>query len=212
MISNTAEFNRIELEIIFGETALHSMSEGFSLKGVSIDTRSLAAGELFVALKGEKIDGHSRINEAIDKGACACLVEKDWFDDHHSNFQNYPMIVVADSLKAFGQLGHYHRQRFSYPVIAVGGSNGKTTTKEMLAALLSQKYRVLKTHENFNNQLGLPLMLLLMSNEFDCAVIEIGTNEPGEISILSEMLAPTHGLLTNIGKEHLEKTARSRWR
>jgi UDP-N-acetylmuramoyl-tripeptide--D-alanyl-D-alanine ligase len=102
-------------------------------------------------------------------------------------------------------MANFHRRRFNIPVIAVGGSNGKTTTKEMIAHLLSQKFRVLRTHENFNNQLGVPLMMLQLTDDIDIAVIEIATNEPGEIHILSEILAPTHGILTNIGEEHLEK-------
>jgi UDP-N-acetylmuramoyl-tripeptide--D-alanyl-D-alanine ligase len=115
------------------------------------------------------------------------------------------VISVRNTIDALGVLAQHHRRRFKNPVIAIGGSNGKTTTKEMTAHILSTQLRVLKTNQNFNNQIGVPLTLLQLSDDYDIAVIEIGTNEPGEIAKLSSIVEPTHGLITNIGKEHLEK-------
>lgn len=205
MIKNNAEFSPGELAAIFGERHLHNFQEEFRVKGVSIDTRAIDEGNIFVAIKGENVDAHEKIQEAFANGAIAVVVNRDKFDEIIALYEDKPIIAVDDTTEALGRLANLHRRRFDFPVIAVGGSNGKTTTKEMIASVLSQKFSVLKTFENFNNQIGVPLMLLQFSNAFDIAVLEIGTNQPGEIAILSEMVQPTHGLITNIGKEHLEQ-------
>lgn len=202
--SNTAPFAYADLVQVFGESACAKLSTTTQIRGISTDTRTLEAGNLFVALRGERFDGHTLVREALEKGAAAALVELE-SSENMNDETNAHLIGVANTLHAFGQLAHFHRRRFSIPVLAVAGSAGKTTTKEMTARLLSEHFTVLKTEGNFNNQIGVPHTLLRLTEEHSAAVIEIGTNEPGEIAILSSMVAPTHGIITNIGKEHLEK-------
>jgi UDP-N-acetylmuramoyl-tripeptide--D-alanyl-D-alanine ligase len=202
MLTNKAEFHIHELKAIFGENNLYNFNNKQVFNGVSTDTRTITPGNIFIALKGENTDGHTKINEAFNKGASAVIIEK---SRQKANAIPLPSIIVDNTLVALGKLANYRRNKFTLPVIAIGGSNGKTTTKNMTAHLLSQKFNVLSTFENFNNQIGVPLMLFQLDETHDIAVIEIGTNEPGEISILSSILNPTHGLITNIGKEHLEK-------
>lgn len=205
MLKNTAKFTKSELIAIFGEQSLINIGEGFKCIGVSTDSREINLENMFIALKGEIIDGHTKIPDAFGKGASVALIEKEWYESNYHIIKGKPVILVQNTLTALGKLGSFHRKRFEYPVIAVAGSNGKTTTKEMIAHILSQKYNVLRTYFNFNNQIGVPLMLLQMNEGFNMAVFEIGTNEPGEISILTNIVAPTHGIITNIGEEHLEK-------
>lgn len=205
MTHNSAIFEYADLVAIFGKHSLVNIGEEFGVLGVSIDSRTIKDGNLFVALKGETIDGHTKAIEAIEKGASAILVEKSWFDQNQHSFDSISAIVVKDTLVALGDLALYHRNRFDLPIVAVAGSNGKTTTKDMIAHLLSKKYEVLKTYKNFNNRLGVPLMLLMLNDDYSAAVIEIGTNEPGEVFALAHIVAPESGIITNIGKEHLEK-------
>lgn len=170
----------------------------------STDTRALFKGSAFVALKGENYDGHEFINIAFDLGASACIVNENWYKLNKGKYFIKPLIVVNDTLQAFGDIANDYRNNFIFPIIAVAGSNGKTTTKELLSDILSSKYNVLRTEGNLNNLIGLPNMLLRLNNNYNCAVLEIGTNSPGEIERLSNILNPTHGTITNIGKEHLE--------
>jgi UDP-N-acetylmuramoyl-tripeptide--D-alanyl-D-alanine ligase len=204
MIENYAECNVFALAVIFGEKNLINIDYNSTFKGISIDTRKIAANNIFIALKGEKLNGHDKINEAFDKGASVCIIEKEWYDLNKNDLENFRLIISNDNVEALGKLANFHRQRFDYPIVAVAGSNGKTTTKEMIAHVLSVKFNVLKTHENFNNLLGVPLMLLTMNDTFNLAVLELGTNQPGEIFSLTKMVQPTHVIITNIGKEHLE--------
>lgn len=203
MIKNNAIFSITEIAAIFGPDNIINTGNITEFSGVSTDSRDIHAGSLFIALKGEKFDGHDKIREAITNGALAAVAERKWFEQNLT--EGLPLIIVEDSLESLGRIAYYHRKRFSIPVIAIAGSNGKTTTKEMTAHILSSKYNLLSTYANFNNRVGVPMMLLQLNNSHEAAVIEIGTNEPGEISILSEIAAPTHGLITNIGEEHLEK-------
>lgn len=204
MLPNKAVFNYIDLITIYKENDLYNINDEFCASGVSIDTRDISAGNIFIALRGENQDGHNRVHEAFEKGASAAVVSKDWYADNQDKLLHNSLIIVDDTLNALGKFAKYHRLRFNIPIIAIGGANGKTTTKEITGFLLAKKFNVLKTFENFNNQLGLPLMLLQLDDSYDVAVLEIGTSEPGEIYILSAMLQPTSGLITNIGKEHLE--------
>ncbi|MFP4544906.1 MAG: UDP-N-acetylmuramoyl-tripeptide--D-alanyl-D-alanine ligase [Candidatus Kapaibacterium sp.] len=204
-MKNNAVFTNAELIAIFGENSFSRIIDDHEIKGVSTDTRTIESNNIFVALKGEKFDAHSKIHDAFSRGASAAVVEKVWYNQYGGSFEDKQLITVDDTLIALGKLAAFHRARFSYPVVAIGGSNGKTTTKDMTASVLSQKFKTLKTFRNFNNRVGLPLMILQMSDEYEAAVFEIGTNEPGEIAILTAMLNPTHGLITNIQKEHLEK-------
>lgn len=173
------------------------------LEGISIDTRKLPPHQIFVALRGENFDGHNFVVSACEQGAPFCIVERSWFDINvHSH---YPLVVVENTLQALGDIANMYRSKFDIPIVAVGGSNGKTTTKDFVAHILSQKFNVLKTESNYNNQIGVPLTLFKLTSHHDVAVIEMGTNEPGEMFRLCEIVEPTDGIITNIGKEHLEK-------
>ncbi|MFN3306795.1 MAG: UDP-N-acetylmuramoyl-tripeptide--D-alanyl-D-alanine ligase [Candidatus Kapaibacteriota bacterium] len=196
---------KFSLEEVLGYldiTAVNNLPENTPIEGVSTDTRTIQPGNIFVALKGNKFDGHDFVEIAIERGAPICLVNQEWFQDHNND--KLPLIVVPNTLYALGELANLYRCKFDIPVIAVAGSNGKTTTKDFIAHILSQKYKVLKTESNLNNQIGLPLTLFRLSAEHQIAVIEIGTNQFGEINRLCEIAQPNFGLITNIGKEHLE--------
>lgn len=172
------------------------------LENIAIDTRTIKPGEAFIAIKGEKFDGHNFLNTAFEKGSPIAFVQKDWFI--RNSPIDYPLVVVKDTKKVLGEIANCHRNKFDIPIIAIAGSNGKTTTKDFVAHLLSKKYNVLKTEGNLNNQIGVPLTLLKLNTFHDFAVIEIGTNKPGEIAYLTDIVEPNFGLITNIGKEHLE--------
>lgn len=174
-----------------------------TVRGFSTDSRSLNKGEAFIALAGENFDGHSFIGMAIGRGASVALVSRAWLD-RQSEMPALPLVAVEDTLTAYGTIATAHRSAFTMPVIAIAGSNGKTTTKEILADLLAIRHNVLRTEGNLNNLIGVPAMMLRMREEHTAAVIEIGTNMPGEITKLCGILRPTHGLITNIGREHLE--------
>jgi len=174
-----------------------------TIRGVSIDSRTIQPQELFIAIKGERFDGHDYVDSAIEKQAALMIVSKKNFPSS-KNSRQPPMILVADTTKALGDLAHFHRQRFSIPIIAVTGSNGKTTTKEMIAAVLSARYNVLKNVATENNHIGVPMTLLRLNRSHKIAVLEFGTNQFGDIRRLAEITNPTVGLFTNIGESHLE--------
>jgi UDP-N-acetylmuramoyl-tripeptide--D-alanyl-D-alanine ligase len=169
--------------------------------GVSTDTRTLEPGNLFVALRGETSDGHRHLAEAFARGARAAVVQA---DADTAAVAARPLLVVEDTVRALGALARLYRDRFDIPVIAVAGSNGKTTTKDMITAVLSCTHTVLSTRGNHNNHIGVPLTLFRLQKKHDIAVVEIGTNHPGELAWLCEVLDPTHGVVTAIGREHLE--------
>ena len=171
---------------------------GFS--SVSTDSRTLSPGALFVALSGERFDGHDYAARARDNGAAAALVERRVDVD-------IPQLIVADSKRAFGLAAAYWRSRFSLPVIAVAGSNGKTTVTQMVAAILAAAYgekNRLATRGNLNNDIGVPLMLWQLSKQHQAAVFEVGMNHPGEIAYLAELVQPTVALVNNAQREHQE--------
>lgn len=174
---------------------------GEALAGVSIDSRRIRERELFVALRGERFDAHEFVDAAFAKGASAAVVERRWWGGLAQPRGNF--IVVEDTLSALQQMSAVYRRRFAIPVLAITGSSGKTTTKELIATVLETRFRVLKTEGNLNNHIGLPLTLLRLDREHEIAVVEMGMNHPGEIAHLSEIAAPTHALVTNIGKGHL---------
>lgn len=204
MIKNTAEFDAISLAAIFSPDDLINVSSEEKYKSVFTDSRKCLPGSIFAALKGENTDGHSYIGDAFSNGAEIVLASKKWYAARGENYPDKKFILTDDTLTGLHRLAKFHRERFSIPIVAVAGSNGKTGSKEMIADVLGRKYKVLRTFENFNNQIGVPLMLLAINNSHEVCVLELGTNMPGEIAILSEMVAPTHGIITNIGKEHLE--------
>lgn len=206
-MNNTASFTASDLITLFGNRAI--VPDYLASVGVSTDTRTIAPGNIFVALSGERYDGHNAIREAIIKGAVCMVFEERWLEhwnqDLGSIYPSFPRVVVPNTLTALAELATYHRRRFSIPVVAVAGSAGKTSTKELVAHVLSSRFNTHKTQANFNNQIGTPHTLLQLTKKHTALVVEIGTNEPGEIAILSSMTEPTHGIITNIGKEHLEK-------
>ncbi len=153
---------------------------------------------MFFALKGDKFDGHAFALKALEQGAAYSVID-------NPDFQTDPRcLLVVDVLVALQQLARHHRRQFQIPVVAIGGSNGKTTTKELVSAVLSSHYPCHFTKGNFNNHIGVPLTLLAMPAETEVAIIEMGANHPGDIAELCAIAEPTHGLVTNIGKEHLE--------
>jgi len=162
----------------------HGKGLGSRVIGVSIDTRTIQSGELFIPIKGEKFDGRKFIPLALKKGAL--------------------VLEVKDGLKALHQLAAYHRSKFKIPVIGVTGSVGKTTTKDMIASILSQEFPTLKNEENFNNEIGAPLTLLRLNKKHKAAVIEMAMQRLGEIHLLAEIVRPSIAVVTNIGEAHLE--------
>jgi UDP-N-acetylmuramoyl-tripeptide--D-alanyl-D-alanine ligase len=170
------------------------------VSGVSIDSRTLNLGEVFFAIRGHQLDGHRYLRDAAARGA-SCLVIHAVPDDlPHS----VPAVLVDDTTKALGCFAAWHRARFVIPVAAVTGSNGKTTTKELMAAALSALGPVLKPESSFNNQWGLPLTLLRLGAEHRALALELGTNKPGEIAALAEMSRPTVGVVTVVSSAHTE--------
>ena len=171
--------------------------------GISTDTRTLVAGELFCALRGPSFDGHNFVAQAFAAGACAALVERQWARRQGENAGG-PLLAVEAPLEALGSVAGRYRRRFELPVVAVVGSAGKTTTKEMIAAVLAQRYRVLKTVGTQNNEIGVPQTLLQLTRHHEAVVLELAARQKGDIRYLCEIAAPTVGVLLNIGKAHLE--------
>lgn len=168
---------------------------------VSIDSRSVKTGDIFFAIQGHRLDGHQFVRAAVRQGAGAVVVAK----SVRSVPRDVSVINVDDTTKALGRLAAAHRRKFSIPVIAVTGSAGKTTTKELVAQVLAARYRVLKNTGSFNNFIGVPLTLFQLTKQHQMAVLELGTNQPGDIAWLTSIVHPTFTVLTNIGEAHLEK-------
>lgn len=171
------------------------------VRRVCTDSRAVQPGDLFVCLRGPNFDGHAFAAEALRRGAVAVLGEADRLD---GLAPDVPRVLVPDSRAALGRLAAAHRRRFAGPVIAVAGSNGKTTTKELLAAVLGRAGPTLASPASFNNDIGVPLTLLGLDGSHTAAVVEVGTNHPGELAPLLCLAQPTHGVLTRLGREHLE--------
>lgn len=172
---------------------------GITVTGVSIDSRKIKKGEVFVAIKGDNFDGHDFIREAIDNGAVCVITEK-----KVARIKDVVFIRVRNTVQSLGKIARYNRNRYNIPVIAITGSNGKTTTKDMVAKVLSSKFKVLSTEGTKNNHIGLPLTLLKLDNTYQAVVLEIGTNHFGEIEYLSSIASPNIGVITNIGPSHLK--------
>jgi UDP-N-acetylmuramoyl-tripeptide--D-alanyl-D-alanine ligase len=192
-----SEKNRLEI--------LMEKLESGEIKGVSIDSRRIKKGELFVAIKGVRYDGHDFVADAIRKGAWGALVERQVFDASGEAYRGQKNILpVEDTLSALQKMSNLHRRKFSIPVIGITGSNGKTTTKEMLAGILRQEGPVLKNEGNLNNHIGVPLTLLTLERRHAFAVVEMGMSAPGEIETLAQLAWPDTAVITNVGPAHLE--------
>ena len=168
------------------------------ITGVAIDSRKIEEGFLFVPIKGARVDGHDFIEGVMDKGALATLSEKDLGE------KPYPYIQVESSLQAVKDIAEYYLKQLAIPVVGITGSVGKTSTKEMIASVLAQKYKVLKTQGNFNNELGLPLTVFNLRDEHEIAVLEMGISDFGEMHRLAKIARPDTCVITNIGLCHLE--------
>lgn len=195
---------KITLEDLFNiPTAIIYNPDGYKpLSRVVIDSRKVVKNSLFVAIKGEKFDGHDFVYEAIKNGAKAILINKRKFKKF--NNINLPVIAVDDTILAFGQLANVWRKKINARVIGITGSNGKTTTKEFLSTLLSEKFNVVKTEANNNNHIGVPLTIFYANDQTEILILEQGTNHFGEIEYTSKISEPDFGLITNIGDSHLE--------
>jgi len=165
--------------------------------GVSTDTRQLEKDNIFFALRGENFDGNKFASSALDRGVSLAIIDNE-------DFYSKGCILVDDCLKTLQELARYHRARLDIPVIGLTGTNGKTTTKELIHLVLSKKYNCHATPGNLNNHIGVPLSILGIKYDTEIAIIEMGANHQGEIALLSKIAMPTHGLITNIGKAHLE--------
>ena len=201
--SNRASFSLFEIAqatkglVVRGDSATQT-------NGVSTDTRTLQNGSLFIPLKGENFDGHEYLAQAAANGAIAALIEKSSSVDLTNAPESLALITVESTPEALGDLAAFHRRRFDIPVVAVTGSYGKTTTRAMIFAALSAKYKVLTSQGNFNNEIGVPQTLLQLDNSHEVVVIEMGMRGLGQIEYLSEIASPTIGVITNIGPQHIE--------
>ncbi|HUI68377.1 MAG TPA: UDP-N-acetylmuramoyl-tripeptide--D-alanyl-D-alanine ligase [Nitrospirota bacterium] len=179
--------------------------ERMEIKGISIDSRTISKGELFVAIKGSRFDGRDFVPAVIKNGAWGALVERSELDTKYAAFGGLRNIFpVEDTIFALQEMSQMHRKKFAIPVIGITGSNGKTTTKEMLASILKQRGSVLKNEGNLNNHIGVPLTLLKLDARHKSAVVEMGMSALGEIETLARLVNPDVGVITNIGPAHLE--------
>lgn len=171
------------------------VGQDITVTGISTDTRTLQGGELFVALKGPSFDGHDYIQQALDNGAIACLVEKNVNADH--------FVITENTHDALGELAKAWRQQYDKTVFAITGSNGKTTVKEMIFSILNQEHSAMATYGNLNNDIGVPLTLFRLNDKYDAAVIEMGANHLNEIQYLTNIALPNIAMITNVGTAHL---------
>jgi len=194
---------RLPLSACSAELGAELIGDDFSINTVGIDTRKLSAGDMYVAIKGDQFDGHQFVNEAIAKGARAVVVDQS-FDAHASGLENVSVLQVEDTRRALGCIASLWAAGHQVPTIAVTGSNGKTSVKEMLASILGQLGPTLATEGNLNNDIGVPLTLLSLRDEHQYAVVEMGANHVGEIRHLTTMTQPDVAVVTNIGAAHIE--------
>ena len=176
--------------------AIHALF--ISCDGFTTDTRSIEKNMMYFALKGENFDGNTFTKQALDKGAKYCIIDNPDFKI------NEHCILVDNVLETLQKLATYHRQQLNIPIVALTGSNGKTTTKELIDAVLSKQYKTTATKGNLNNHIGVPLTLLSMTSQTEIGIVEMGANHLKEIALLSEIAQPNYGLITNFGKAHLE--------
>ena len=171
----------------------------YNSSGICTDTRAIEKNSLFICIKGAHFNGNTFASQAIEYGASHVIV-----DESAYYVNNGKMTLVDNSVKYLQELANFHRNKFNIPVIGITGSNGKTTTKELIVQVLSKKYNLLATIGNLNNHLGVPFTLLRMTDEHEIAIIEMGANKFKDIEELCNIAEPTHGIITNVGKAHLE--------
>jgi UDP-N-acetylmuramoyl-tripeptide--D-alanyl-D-alanine ligase len=191
--------------VVDGETPESSLKGDQLLRGISIDSRKVDPNNIFVAIPGEKFDGHSFIGDAVSKGAKAVVIDREKKNIVPPEvYGKTAVILVSDTKRALRDVALWYRSKFNLPVVAVTGTNGKTTTKDMIAQVLSSEFQVLKSPESYNNLIGVPLTLFQLNPEYEALVLELGMSSPGEISILTKISQPQIGVITNIGPAHLE--------
>ena len=178
---------------------------GRAVRSISTDSRTLSKGDVFLAIRGEHFDGHEYVLRAHEAGALACIVSEAWIRRNARLAEGARLLVVKDPVTALGDIAHLYRLRFTIPVLGITGSNGKTGTKDLVAAVLKTRGPILRTEGNRNNRIGLPLTLLALRPSHQAAVVELGTNQYGDIATLCGIAMPTHGLITNIGRSHLQR-------
>jgi len=196
MIKRTLE----EIQAMSNGTGLKEEHKDLLIEGVSTDSRTIKEGQLFIPLIGEQFNGHKFIEQAIEKGARASL----WCKDESLPDIDFPFILVEDTLKALHQLAKEYRNQLNVKIVGITGSNGKTTTKDITASLISTKYNTKKTMGNYNNFIGVPLTLLALDEDTEVAVVEMGTEMFGELSTLTSIVRPDVAIITSIGEAHLE--------
>ena len=203
-MSNTMQATFEQLKQWLDGAKVHNdtgASAPLSIRGATTDSRAVVPGNLFIALRGERFDAHDFLDAVAAQGAAAVVVER------VPAGLTLPAIVVPDTRVALGQIARHWRQQFKLPLIAVTGSNGKTTVKEMIASILAADFgedRCMATRGNFNNEIGVPLTLFRLQPQHQAAVVELGMNHPGEIAVLAEIARPTLALVNNAQREHQE--------
>jgi len=175
-----------------------------SFREASIDSRKVTKSGIFFAIKGEMKDGHEYIDSVISKKVKLIIVNESWFRKNREKYKSQAFLVVKDTIKTLGELAVIHRDKMNIPVLAIAGSNGKTTTKDIIADVLARKFNLHKTEGNYNNHIGLPLTLLGINTKHDFCILEAGSNHFNEIEYLCKIAKQDFSLVTNIGKEHLE--------
>ncbi len=193
------------LEVTNGEIWNEAEAEQTTATGVSIDSRTIRKGNLFVAIPGERFDGHEFVSQAARRAASVVMVSRDGTNRiNKEELKGVPVVMVGDTKKALRDIAFWHRNKFEVTAVALTGTNGKTTTKDMIAGVLSEKFRVLKSIKSYNNLIGVPLTLFELDRDTQVLVLELGMSNPGEIGILTRTAKPTIGVITNIGPAHLE--------
>jgi len=189
--------NVFELKTLFNKAEFVNCSTDIKINSVEHDTRRISAQSLYVAIKGDNLDGHDFVIDAQNKGAVACLCEK------RTAGASLVQIIVKDSVKAYGELARYWRNKLKCPVLGLTGSNGKTTTKDLIYTVMSKKFKTVRTMGNFNNPIGVPYTILSFPLEAEFAIVEMGMNAKGEVACLSKIADPDAALITNIGRAHI---------
>lgn len=188
-------------EIVEALSEVEGPARDLTIRQVSTDSRALGADSLFVAVPGDRFDGHDFVSTAFSRGAVAALVSRDV--KLPPEYADRWLLTVPDTVEAYGRLARAYRRRWGGPVVAVTGSNGKTTSREMLAHLLGGRYPLTRSPKSFNNEIGVPYTLFTIEASHELAVVEMGTNAPGEIDALAALAEPNYGLITNVGHTHL---------